>query len=65
MPVHSSLSLPLIHWVNKGRAVLKSDGKMPDDSDMLTRYEMGPDKTSDPILRMATGIPLVRSPGGN
>jgi hypothetical protein len=45
-------------WIS---AVLKADGKMPADSDMLTRVEMGPAKTSDPILRMATGIPLVPS----
>jgi hypothetical protein len=34
---------------------------MLSDSDMLTRWEMGSAKTSDPILRMVTGIPWVPS----
>jgi hypothetical protein len=45
-------------WIS---AVLKADAKMPADSNMLPRWEMGPAKTSDPILRMATGIPSVAS----
>jgi hypothetical protein len=34
---------------------------MPDDNNMFTRCAMGPAKTSEPILRMATGIPSVPS----
>jgi hypothetical protein len=41
------------------RAVLKADGNTPADKDMLTRWEMGPANTWDPILSMATGIPSV------
>jgi hypothetical protein len=37
---------------------------MPDDSDRFTRWEMGPAKTLEPILRMATGIPSVPSADG-
>jgi hypothetical protein len=45
------------------RAVLKADGNTPADKDMLTRWEMGPASTSDPILSTATGIPSVQNAG--
>jgi hypothetical protein len=45
-------------WIS---AVLKAHGNTPGDSNMFTRCEMGPAKTSDPVLRTATGIPSVPS----
>jgi hypothetical protein len=39
--------------------VLKADGNKPANNDMFTMCEMGPDRTSDPILRTNTGIPSV------
>jgi hypothetical protein len=42
-------------------AVLKAYGNTPADNDMFTMCKMDPARTSDPILRTATGIPLVPS----
>jgi hypothetical protein len=40
-------------------AVLKADKNTPANNNMFTMCKMGPAKTSDPILRTATGIPSV------
>jgi hypothetical protein len=55
------LAFPPPFYTGCMSAVLKASEKMPADSDMFTRWEMGPAKTSDPILRMDTGIPSVPS----